>query len=80
MATLLKKNSTTFLQLLTLFRMGLFGAADGGEQKGPPSLKFVTPYLKKIEKCINLVTNPFSSADISMFSPENSNIELATQN
>ena len=32
---------------LTKFRMGIFGAANGwgeggGEQKGPPSLKFVT--------------------------------------
>ena len=38
------------------------------------------PYLKKIQKYMNHVTHPFSSADIRRFSPENSNTELATQN
>ena len=32
----------------------------------------VTPYPKKIQKCINQITHPLSSADISIFSPENS--------
>ena len=30
----------------------------------------VIPYLKKIQKYINHVTHPLSSADISIFSPE----------
>ena len=30
----------------------------------------VIPYLRKIQKCINHVTHPLSSADISIFSPE----------
>ena len=52
---------------------------DGG-QKGPlptighryatmMKLGTVIPYLKKIEKYMNHVTHPLSSADISIFSP-----------
>ena len=33
----------------------------------------VIPYLKKIQKCINHVTHPLSSADVSIFSPKVSN-------
>ena len=63
--------------------MGLFGAAHGwGEGKKAPfpktchtypamiKLGTVIPYLKKIQKYINHVTHPLSSADISIFSPE----------
>ena len=42
---------------LTLFRMGIFGAAQGWGRKGPPptknlmmKLSTVIPYLKKIQK------------------------------
>ena len=73
---------------LTLFRMGIFGAAHGwGEQKSPlplpkicrtyhamVKLGTVIPYIKKIKKNMNLVTHPFSSADISTFSPEVSKV------
>ena len=73
----------TFLfrsMILTLFRMGIFGDDHrwGGR---PTSLKSVThilkwwnlavvPYLKKIQKYMNHVTHPVSSADISFFSLE----------
>ena len=70
--------------MLTLFRMGLFGAAHewGGDQKGLHSLKSVTHILhwwnlaplyltqRRSKKCINHVTHPLSSADISIFSRE----------
>ena len=62
---------------LTLFRMGFFGAAlgSGGAfwlplfkigQTYPTMMKLGTdiPYLRKIQKCINHVTHPLSSADI----------------
>ena len=66
---------------LTLFRMGFFRAAHGwgGGAFLPPLLKIchtyltmiklgtVIPYLRKIQKCINHVTHPFKSADISIF-------------
>ena len=64
------------ITILTLFRMGIFGAALGwGEAKRAPvpkichtyptMIKFSTviPYLKKIQKIYN-------SRDISVFSPE----------
>ena len=48
--SLVRKNKTTVSLLpLTLFRMGLFGAADvwgGGGQKEFPSLKSVTRILQ----------------------------------
>ena len=49
--SLVRKNKTTVSLLpLTLFRMGLFGAAHvwggGGGQKGFPSLKSVTRILQ----------------------------------
>ena len=62
--------------------MGFFGPAHRWKGEGrPPSLKFVTyptmmqlgtviPYLQKIQKSMNHVTQPLSSADISNFSPE----------
>ena len=71
--------------VLTLFRMGLLGAAHGWWGKKPPLPKIchiyptimnfatVIPSLKKIQKHINHVTYPLSSADISNFSPEISN-------
>ena len=65
-ATLLKKNCMTLLQLLTLFRMGLLGAAHGwgrgggGGSKSPALISVthilqwwnlaVLPWLKKIQK------------------------------
>ena len=69
---------------LTLFRMGFFGAAHGWGRGGkkPPlpktghtyltmmKLGTVIPYLEKIQKNMNHVTHPLSSADISIFSPE----------
>ena len=47
--------------VLTLFRMGLFGA--------PTVMKLgtVIPYLKEIQKSYNHLTHPLSSADISIF-------------
>ena len=52
-ATLLKKKlwhrcfPVNFVNFLTLFRMGIFGAApDGGEQKGSLFLKSVTHILQ----------------------------------
>ena len=63
--------------------MGLFGAAHGwGEAKTSPSLKSchtyptimklgtVIPHIKEIQKYMNHVTQPLSSTDISIFSPE----------
>ena len=38
------------------------------------------PLVMRIQKYMNHVTHPFNSADISKFSPENSNTELVTQN
>ena len=71
--------------ILTLFRMGFFGAAHG-LGGSPPSLKSYTcmchtyptmmklytvrPYQKKSKKYINHMTHPLSSADITIFSPE----------
>ena len=62
--------------------MGFFGAAhEWGGQKGPPFPKIchtypammklgtVIPYQKKIQKYINHVTHPSTSADISIFPP-----------
>ena len=71
------------MSTLTLFKMGFFGAAQGwGEGRNtrfskichtyPAMMKLSTviPYLKKNQKNMNHVTHPFSSADISIFSPE----------
>ena len=68
---------------LTLFRMGLFGTTHGwgrGQKELLPKichtyptmmkLGTVIPYPKKIQKYMNHVTHPLSSADISIFSPE----------
>ena len=86
----LSKYVTTFdylvkiLIVLTLFRMGIFGAGllmDGGGQKVPlpkichthptmMKLGTVIPYLKKIQKIYESRDTPLSSADISIFSPE----------
>ena len=69
---------------LTLFRMDIFGAAHGWgvRAKRLPLLKIchtyptmmkhgtVIPYLRKIQKYMNYVTQHFSSAYISIFSPE----------
>ena len=64
---------------LTLFKMGIFGAAHGwGGAKRPPSLKSVThpammklgtviPYLNKIQKNMNHVMHPLSSLLTSTF-------------
>ena len=69
--------------MLTVFRMGFFGATHGfGGPFWPPLPKIrhtyptmmklgtVIPYLRKIKKCINHVRHPLSSADSSIFSPE----------
>ena len=71
------------LHFLTLFRMDLSGAAHGlGKAKKAPSLKSVTHILqrwnlaqlylaqRRSKKYMNHVTDPLSSADISIFSPE----------
>ena len=63
--------------------MGIFGATHEWEgAKRPPFPKIchtyptmmklgtVVPYLKKIQKYINYVIHPLSSADIMIFSPE----------
>ena len=72
--------------------MGLFGGCSRmvGSKKTLPKICHtyptmmkvgtIIPYQKKIQKYMNHVTHPFGSADISKFSPENSNTELATQN
>ena len=75
-----------YLHLLTLFRMGFYGAAhrwEGGEwQKGPPSLKSVANILQwwnfaqlyithgRSKKYINHMTHHLISADINIFSTE----------
>ena len=69
--------------LLSLFRMGFFGAAHGwGATKRSPLPKIchkyaivmklgtIIPYLKMAQKYMNHVTHPVNSADISIFSPE----------
>ena len=72
------------LPILTLFRMGFFGAAHGwGEPKShPPSLISVTHILQwwnlaqlyltqtRSKKYMNHVRHPLNSADICIFSPE----------
>ena len=78
-----EKELHQFLTLLTLFRILFWLLTDGREQKTPLSkichtyptmmkLGTAISYLKKLQKYMNHVTHPFSSADISMFSPENS--------
>ena len=62
---------------------GLFWGCSwmGGAKKAPPpkiyhtyptimKLSTVIPYLKKIQKHMNRVKHPVSSAEISIFSPE----------
>ena len=68
--------------VLTLFMMGIFGAAHGwGGQKCPfPKICHTYPTMMKLgtvtltqrrsKKYINHVTQPLSSADISIFSPK----------
>ena len=69
------------LQKLNLIQDGLFRGCSWmeGGQKGHPSLKChtyptmmklgtVIPYLNKILKDMNHITNPLSSADVSIFS------------
>ena len=78
-------NTLIYIFYLTLFRMGLFGAAHrwgGGGQKGPPLTKIchTKPTMMKLgsftlpiedqKKCINHVTHPLSSANINVFLPE----------
>ena len=66
-------------RVLTLFRMGFFWAAHG---KGAylshisytMKLGIVILYLKKIQKYINHVTHPLSSAEMSIISPEIRNL------
>ena len=62
--------------ILTLFRLGIFGAAHGWGG-GSTSLHIlqwwnlaVVPYLKKIQKIYESRDTPLSSADISIFSLE----------
>ena len=45
----------------------------------PTMLKFgtVIPYLEKIQKYINHVTHPLSSADISIFLPDSENYAIS---
>ena len=75
----------SFCHILTLFRMGLLGAAHEWVDKKGPFLKAITyvlqwwnlvviPYLKKIKKIyINHVIQPLSSVDNSIFSSEVNN-------
>ena len=76
------KNITHFL-LLTLFRMGFFGAPRGwGKGFWLPFPKIfhtyltmmklgtVIPYLRKIQKIYKSRDTPLISADVSIFSPE----------
>ena len=68
--------------LLTIFRMGLFGAAHGLRCKNAHlhkichtyptmmELSTVTPYLTKIQNIHKHVTNPLIFAGISTFSPK----------
>ena len=77
-------NNDVFRMLLTLFRMGFFGAAHGWGGRGakrPPSLKPFTHILqlwnlahlyltqRTAKKYMNHATHSLSSADISIFSP-----------
>ena len=71
--------------------MGLFGAAlgwEGGRLKAhlpkichthPTMMKpgTVIPYLKKIKKYMNQMTQPLTSTEISIFSPEISKFALS---
>ena len=65
----------TLLVILTLFRMGFFGAAQGwgGRQKANlhtyPTMMILGSYTLP-KKDMNHVTHPLSPADISNFSPE----------
>ena len=79
-------NSYAEDNILTLFRMDLFGAAHrwGGVKKAPPpplhkicytyptmmKRDTIIPYQKKIKKHINHVTHLLSSAGINIFSPK----------
>ena len=79
--------------LLTLFRMGFFGAAHGwgggGERKKAPSLKSVTHILqcsnlaqlyftqRRFKKYLNHVTHPLSSADIRIFHRKSANFAVS---
>ena len=64
--------------ILTLFGMGIFGAAHGWGGKKAPLLKICHTYstmmnlahLYLTKKYINHVTHPLSSADINISSPE----------
>ena len=68
--------------VLNLFRMGVFGAAQGWGDKKAPLPKICHTYprimklgtvitcLKKIQKLLNHATHSLSSADISIFYPE----------
>ena len=80
--TTIKVSNATELSL-TLFRMGIFGAAHGwgGGKKAPlpkichkyrTIMKFgaFVPFLKKIQKYMIHVTHSLSSAGINIFSPE----------
>ena len=72
-----------WVKLLTLFRKGLLGAAHR-QGETTHSLKSVThihddviwllPLIQRSKKYVNHVTHLLSSADISIFSPEISNI------
>ena len=76
---------------LTLFRMGFFGAAHGWGRGGkkPPlpktghtyltmmKLGTVIPYLEKIQKNMNHVAHPLSSADISIFHRKSANFAIS---
>ena len=61
---------------LTPFRMVFWGLLKAPLPKishtNPTKMKLgtVIPYLKKIQKYMNHVTHPLSSADVSTFSPE----------
>ena len=64
--------------ILTLFRMGIFGAAHGGGggqisyDAYPTIMKLGTVilYLKKIQKIYQSRDTPLISANVSIFSPE----------
>ena len=76
--------------ILTLFRIGLFGAAHGrGEAKRLPlpkicytyptmmKLSTVESYLKNIQKIYKSRDTPLSSADISIFQRESANFAIS---
>ena len=78
----LQLNSNSTFKALTLFRLGLFGAAHGwgtvfGKKVPLPKIYYtypvtiklgiVIPYLKKIQKTCESRDTPLSSADISIF-------------